>query len=98
MSKDELKQQLDFAEDQYKQNKHEILKKYAMENNPYKVGDKIRDADGEGAILRIGYSLYNYGALPCCLYTIENRTKSGSISKREPTRSIYQSRVISQPE
>lgn len=71
-----------------------LLTKYALDNNPYKVGDLIEDHTGKGIILKIQPTRTHFNEYSECIYYCDNLTKNGSISKREPTRWIYQSNIL----
>lgn len=96
---------MNFEEYQSKKNlilkeNEERLKKldfhFAMSNNPHNIGDKIKDHIGTIIIKEIGWHR-NMGSkeLPaCCVYTGDNLTKKGTINKKEPIRTVYQTNII----
>lgn len=97
MKTDEMKLLIKESKELQKKTEHDIRKRYADENNPYKLGDFINHKSGRGKILKITYSLYPYWSDDIqCLFIVENLTKSGSVNKREPEVQVYQNDIISQ--
>ena len=75
--------------------KSELRKKFALSNNPHKIGDVITDHLGSGKILSIHPHLGFMKDYPSCTYRCDNLTKKGTISKRESIRSIAQENIKS---
>lgn len=94
MNKSEYILRLDDIKSKYDHERLSIGKQYALSNNPYEIGDKITDHIGSGIITKIQV-YHNMHSMPSCVYNVNNLTKSGQISKREPYRMIYQINVIS---
>jgi hypothetical protein len=59
----------------------ELIKKYCLENNSYKVGDVFKDHMGSILIEKIGFHLDQNS--PCCRYFGAILNKDGSITKRK---------------
>ena len=94
MEEQEYKDRLKRLEKEFENNKIALIKEYAVSNNPYRVGDTIEDHNGKGEIVSWQAYIGFMKNLPSLVYTCKNFTKSGSISKREPKRNIYQGNII----
>lgn len=68
-----------------------LRQEYAYANNDIKIGDIIEDCSGKIKVEKIQAYLT---VIPQCAYTGINYTRAGKISKREPTRTIFQTYVI----
>jgi len=75
--------------------KRSLAREYALSNNPYNVGDIFTDHLGQIKIEAIGVH-YGYRHV-CCFYRGDNLTKAGTINKKEPKRTGYQSNDITKP-
>jgi hypothetical protein len=75
------------------ENKNRTNKKFVMENNPYKIGDKVTDSLGSIIIEKIGFTrgLLN---TPCAIYTGLELKKDGTPTKKESRRHVWQSNVV----
>ena len=68
MTKDEYAAQLDILNQEHRAKCDELAETYAMANNPYKVGDILRDYCQIILVERIGWG-YNFSScLPQCVY------------------------------
>lgn len=87
----ELKRQIDV---EHEKQLKDLARKYALENNPYELGDIVRDHIGKAKIL--GWSVYvsSHSPLPSLVYHCENLTLKGSTNKREPERNVYQLNIL----
>tara|TARA_R110000744_G_scaffold273112_1_gene386022 strand:- start:222 stop:512 length:291 start_codon:yes stop_codon:yes gene_type:complete len=70
-----------------------LRKEYVILNDPYKIGDVIKDHHQTGRIIS---KKYNLGAQPCCVYYCHKLTKKGEINKTNPVCYIYQSNIKQQ--
>lgn len=81
---------------QFEDNKRELAKMCADSNNPYKVGDIIKD--DKGSIIQIEHIMYSYGYeddIPFCVYEGISLKKDLTQRKVNPLREkLFQSRVI----
>lgn len=98
MTNEELKELESKAYADYNATMKAIHIKCCLENNPYKVGDIIKDHIGFARIKRIIAPCYSGSGsrIPCCTYDCENLTKKLEVNKREPTRVVWQSNVITE--
>ena len=71
----------------------DLARKYALENNPYELGDIVRDHIGKARILGWSICLSSY-SVPSLVYHCENLTSKGSTNKREPERDVYQNNIL----
>lgn len=96
MTKEELKAKRKEVQKVYLNQIQEINLEYAKANNKIAVGDIIEDHIGVGEVLFIQYALGwdSIDNIPSCIYVCWNLTKAGTVSKREPKRSIYQTNLI----
>lgn len=79
----------------YERQKSLIDLKYALENNPIKTGDIIKDHIGRGRVLKVS-SYRDHRDIPLCRYFIEVLNKDGSKTKRsEKERWSFQRNVNS---
>ena len=85
-----MKEELAECEMRYEDEKRKILRKYAIDNNPYKQGDIIT---GHGTVIKIEsmkIALYAYNG-PQMVYNGVQLNKDLSVSKRQINTEIYQS-------
>lgn len=92
MTAQEYKQKLEDLNDQYKKDKEKIMKEYALSNNPYKVGDIIRDHMITGRILKISCYV-GWHEYPSCRYLCELLKKDGTPRKKYEEVEIYQNNI-----
>lgn len=88
----ELKAKLIEIDEEAKKKKIEVLRQYCDANNHYKTGDRFTDHISTIIIEKIGYHLSTDN--PCCVYSGTNLTKLGTVNKKEPYRSAYQSNEV----
>ena len=72
--------------------KKELHKQFAYANNPYKIGDIIKDNGGSIMIERIQVYIGASGFAQC-VYTGIEYTKKGEPNKKGNKRSIYQNNI-----
>lgn len=93
MNLDELKSGLNELEIQFKEAKNNLYIKYALANNPYKIGDIISD---HNTTIRISHKpkirVDIYG-IPSCVYKGVQLNKDGSPSKRQKETIIFQTNI-----
>jgi len=94
MKAEDYKQKVKEIEQEAWNKKIRLSKEFALLNNPYKVGDKITDHIGTIIITSITPCRQTFSGLPICNYNGDNLTKKGTISKREPSRVVYQSNIL----
>lgn len=71
---------------------NEACVEYLKSNSTIQVGDTIEDHIGKGVVKEIKYRLPDVTSnhYPDLVFLCDNLTKKGTISKREPTRHIYE--------
>lgn len=100
MTKDEYIARLEQIKRKCQKEVNELGLEYAKSNNPYQVGDTIKDHMGAMVIERVQPVLsalvqISYSNVPVCRYYGVQLKKDGTPMKRQdPTRSIYQSNII----
>jgi len=92
MNKKELGDAIRKIEEKARKEKVKAVIDYCKSNNTYAVGDKFHDHFGTIIIESIGYT--SRGDDYFCTYTGLNLTKSGTVSKRTPRRTAYQSNEV----
>jgi hypothetical protein len=60
--------ELKALEKEFELRKQNLIKLYAQENNPYKVGDTIRDHIGSIVIEKVSYTTQYGSGFPTCSY------------------------------
>lgn len=75
----------------HEKSKKELSTKYALSNNPFKIGDIITDHIGSVKITKIKISLY---PKPACVYEGVILNKNLSPNKLNKTRTVYQPNII----
>jgi len=73
----------------------ELAKKYAIANNPYKVGDRVTDHIGTIEIEKMTLSFTSRNDVPCLTYYGSIVNKDGSFRKNGERRNVWQSNIIS---
>ena len=92
MTEDELNSQIADLKKEYDLKKQKLQIAYADSNNPYKIGDIVKDHIGNLKIERISYAnLYMTNKFQCRYIGIR-LNKDGSPSKKE-TSPVYQSNI-----
>lgn len=96
MTKQEYWTRFNAIQKQFEDNKRELARTCAYSNNPYKVGDIIKD--DKGSIIQIERIMYSYGYgddIPFCVYEGKSLKKDLTPRKVKPLREkLFQSRVI----
>jgi len=90
MTKETLDQELAILLEDYELSKKELIKRYCIKNNPYKVGDVFTDAYGSIKIEKITYSAHSR----CCVYFGHELKKDGTPKKNGAVRCAYQSNEV----
>jgi hypothetical protein len=86
MTKETLDQELADLLADYEQSQKELIKRYCIANNPYKVGDVFTDHMGSINIEKITYSVYSR----CCVYFGTELKKNGTPKKSGAVRCAWQ--------
>lgn len=96
MTVQEYKDGLKSLQKKYEMDKFALAKIFVRANNPYNVGDIVRDHIGAIKIERIGFcgSYDRANNLPCAIFTGTELTKDLKPAKRQTGRTVYQSNVI----
>ena len=94
-TKEALTTKLREMEDKYQNDKRELLKKFADNNNPYSIGDVFTDHLGSIIIEKFYYHLYPYnGGVPCYAYFGTELKKDGTPNKKGAKRKAFQGNDI----
>lgn len=93
MTKDEFLHLKDQYHQEYECRVKELGRRFALSNNPYKIGDVIKDHIGKGKIEDIKVYKKFFNDIWECQYTCINLTKKDTVNKREPKRYITQSNI-----
>lgn len=81
-------------EEEAKDKKRQLVREFALANNPYKKGDIITDHNGSLLIEKL---IINWGfgnSLPYCSYSGVELKKDGTPMKRQSARSVSQDNII----
>lgn len=96
MTVQEYKDGLKSLQKKYEMDKFALAKIFVRANNPYNIGDIVRDHIGaikiEGIGFDAGYSTRNN--LPCAVFMGTELTKDLKPARRQTGRFVYQSNVI----
>jgi hypothetical protein len=87
MTKKEFRTEKRAIDQEYQDKLFNLGQKYAASNNPYKVGDIIKDHSGEAEILEISVTYIPHSPLYQCYYICED-------VKTKLARSIVQTSII----
>jgi hypothetical protein len=90
MTKETLDQELAQLLADYEQSKKELIKRYCIANNPYKVGDVFTDRIGSIKIEEMAYSL----SRRCMVYFGPELKKDGTPKKNGAVRCAFQSNEV----
>jgi hypothetical protein len=90
MTKETLDQELALLLVGYEESKKQLIKRYCIANNPYKVGDVFTDRIGSIKIQVIKYSAGGILGGPCCVYFGTELKKDGTPKKNGAVRCAYQ--------
>ena len=91
MTLEEMQKGINELHNIYQREKKALYKKYALSNNPYKIGDIITDHIGTLRIVEIG--VYVSEEKPQCMYHGIQLNKDGKVSKKQDHTTIYQSNL-----
>lgn len=95
MNKEDYEKELSIIETSYKAQKIELAKVYAFANNPYKVGDIIRDSSAIIRIESIKVTIPFAHAMPSCVYKGASLKKDLTERKDGAKGFIYQINIHS---
>jgi hypothetical protein len=90
MTKETLDQELALLLVGYEESKKQLIKRYCIANNSYKVGDVFTDFMGSIKIEKITYSSHSR----CCVYFGPELKKDGTPKKDGTVRVTYQSNEV----
>ena len=91
----QYKDEIDKIKKEAEIKKFAISKKYALSNNPIKIGDKVTDHIGTIKVEGIGVFME---PVPSCIYRGVCYTKAGKPVKSNEKRNVYQDNIFTQPE
>jgi hypothetical protein len=94
MTKETLDQELADLLADYEQSKKQLIKRYCIANNPYKVGDVFTDRIGSIKIQVIKYSVGDFISGPKCVYFGPELKKDGTPKKSGAVRCAYQKNEV----
>ena len=94
MTKEQYNEELIQLESIHNNNKIELYKRFALANNPYKIGDMITDHIATKKKKKI--TVYKGSGLPQCSYTGIQYNKDGKINKKQDHKVIYQQNIIAE--
>ena len=93
MTEDEYYSEIEKLEKELITNKNRVGREYAFSNNPYKIGDTIKDHIGAMIITNIKYN-NSVMSLPQCVYFGTELNKDGKPSKKQSNRGVWQDNII----
>ena len=93
MTPEEYHNKIKILENELKVNKNLVGRDYAFSNNPYKIGDTIKDHIGPIIIKDIKFN-NSVMSLPQCVYFGTELNKDGKPSKKQTNRGVWQDNII----
>lgn len=93
MTKEEYDLALNAASTEYDNKRRQIIREYALSNNPHNIGDRITDHIGTIEIKEIKAHCH-FGGIPECVYIGVQYNKDGKLSKKQDHTKIYQSNIL----
>jgi hypothetical protein len=93
MNIEEYEREKEILERKHQREFQNLCTKYARANNPYKVGDIIKDHYQIGRIRKLHVTGESFGHPPCMIYECSRTLKSGKPTKKKATINIYQRNV-----
>ncbi len=96
MNRDEYYEKLQQIEKEYALKKDDLSVNFAKSNNPYKIGDIIRDHYEIIRIDKIGTGCFHRETYPSCVYDGILVTKKGIPFKNGKRGTVYQDNVKEQ--
>ncbi len=93
MTQEEYKSKFDEINNDFQLKLKSLAKECALSNNPYKIGDIVKDIIGSIKIEQIQFTLGGGKYLPECTYTGIELTKKGEPKKKGTKRRIYLSSI-----
>lgn len=95
MTQQEYLDKIEELDTYYMRAKQDIIKSYALSNNPYKVGDSFTDRTGTIRIEKILIRHPDiFNNIPSCVYEGVELKKNGEPKKGNPTRLAWQSNEV----
>ena len=94
MKKETLDQELAHLLADFEQSRKELIKRYCIANNPYKVGDVFTDHFGSIKIEEIKYTAGTIISGPGCVYFGLELKKNGTPKISGARRKAYQSKEV----
>jgi len=94
MTKSQLEIKIKELKERFEKDKIDILKKFCIANNPYKVGDVVKDHMGSIIIEKIKFATYTISGTPECVYYGPELKKDGKPRKDGSKRNVWQSNIL----
>lgn len=94
MTESEYLEKLDVLESRYKKRKYNLAEEYALSNNPYNIGDIIRDTTDIIEIENVFHTIGIGNVIPTCYYTGVELTKKLQPKIKQTGVKIFQNNVI----
>ena len=94
MTKETLGQELAQLLADFEQRRKELIKRYCIANNPYKVGDVFTDHFGSIKIEEIKYTAGTIISSPGCVYFGPELKKNGTPKLSGAKRNAYQTNEV----
>jgi hypothetical protein len=95
MTQEEYNSKLNELEVEFRNKKRLLIKECALSNNPYKVGDIVKDSIGSLKIEKITVELSYLSSLPECVYWGVELKVDLNPMKRQTGRCVYQNNIKS---
>lgn len=92
MTKEEYRKKLDDLQNEFEQKKISVYKEFAISNNPYKVGDILRDHLRIIKVEQIKVSVLE--STPQCVYYGKQLTQKLEPMKKQDNNPMFQSNVV----
>lgn len=93
MTKEEYRDIKEAYRKNYERAISDLNKEYALANNPYAIGDKIRDHYQYIQIEKVNPYMPSFGELPCCTYHGPRLRKDGTPMKSGEYGVVYQNDI-----
>lgn len=90
MTKEEFFRKKEELKNEFIEKEESLEMKYAMENNPVKIGDLVRDHIGCGKVLSYEYTIQYNRDTPSMVYKCAEYTVKGEPKKNKKEREVYQ--------
>lgn len=92
MNKEQYKLELEVLKKKYEKAKNDLAKKYALSNNPYKIGDIVTDHYHSVKIEKIGVYI-GISQVPECVFYGKDVNSKGIELKRQTGNPVHQSNI-----